>query len=223
VLKLEVSGLTPPERAPAGSLRAGSLVLAVGRGPETGVNAAMGVISSVSGAWRTWRGGRVDQFIRLDVSLYPGSSGGALADAQGRLLGLATSGLSRTAPLAVPVSTIDRVVSELLAKGHIARGYLGLGLQPVLLPDHLKNSLQVSERGGVIALSVEPGGPAERAGIVLGDVLISFDGKPLRDTDDVQAFLEAEFVGRSVRARGVRGGALVELAVIIGERPRRGE
>ena len=223
VLKVDGAGLAAAEFGPAESLRAGNLVLAVGRSEEAGVNAAMGVISNVGGPWRTWRGGRVDQFVRLDLSLYPGSSGGALVDAQGRVLGLATSGLSRSAPLAIPAATIERVAGELLAKGHIARGFLGLGLQPVLLPDHLRSSLALAERSGLIVLSVEPGGPAERAGAVLGDVLLGLDGKPLRDTDDVQAFLEAEFVGKAVQARMVRGGALTEFPITIGERPRRGE
>jgi S1-C subfamily serine protease len=223
VLKTEVADLAALATAPPLSLRAGCLVLAVGRSEEVGVTAAMGVISNVAGTWRTWRGGRVDQFVRLDLSLYPGSSGGALIDLEGRILGLTTSGLSRWAPMAIPVATLERVTTELLAKGHIARGFLGLGLQPVLLPDHLRSSLQLAERAGLIVLCVEPGGPAEGAGVGLGDVLVSLDNRPLRDTDDVQALLEAESVGKAVQARIVRGGALAELSITIGERPRRGE
>src|SRR5579885_885452 len=163
VLKVEGAGLPVPEFA-TGPLAVGSLVLAVGRSPETGANASLGVISSLAGPWRTWRGGRVDRFVRLDLSLYPGSSGSAIIDAQGRALGLATTGLSRSAPLAIPAATVERVLAELLTRGHIARGYLGLGLQPVVLPEHLSSRLNLPERGGVIVLSVEPAGPAECVG-----------------------------------------------------------
>ncbi len=222
VLKVEGAGLPVPEFA-TGPLAVGSLVLAVGRSPETGANASLGVISSLAGPWRTWRGGRVDRFVRLDLSLYPGSSGSAIIDAQGRALGLATTGLSRSAPLAIPAATVERVLAELLTRGHIARGYLGLGLQPVVLPEHLSSRLNLPERGGVIVLSVEPAGPAERAGVVLGDVLVALRGQPVRDTDDVQAFLETEFVGQAVPARILRAGVLTEFPITIGERPRREE
>src|SRR5947199_240659 len=153
--------------------RTGDLALAVGRAPESGVNATMGVISAVSGAWRTWRGGMVDQYIRLDLTLYPGSSGGAVINTLGEVLGIATSGLSRLAGLALPASTVNRIVNELLTKGHISRGYLGLGLQPIALPDGLAKRLKLSGPGGVIVLSVEADGPSERAGLLIGDILVA--------------------------------------------------
>jgi S1-C subfamily serine protease len=202
-------------------LHAGALALALGRSPDSGVNATMGVISAVSGPWRTWRGGMMDQYIRLDLTLYPGSSGGAVVNTQGETLGISTSGLSRIAGLAVPVSTVNRVVDELLTKGHIARGYLGVGLQPIAIPEALGKQLKLSGAGGVIVLSVEPDGPAERAGLLIGDILVALDGKPIEDTDDVQSVLEPGFVGKPVKAAIVRAGALTEAAITIGERPRR--
>ena len=123
----------------------------------------MGVISAVGGAWTTWRGGRIDQYVRLDVSLYPGSSGGAVVDTGGRVIGLATSALSRAAGVAIPAATVDRVAGELLSKGRIARGYLGLGLQPVRLPEHLISKLKLAAGTGLIVLTAEAGGPAESA------------------------------------------------------------
>ena len=204
-------------------VQTGNLILAVGRAPDSGVNATMGVISAVSGSWRTWRGGMLDQYIRLDVTLYPGSSGGVVINTQGEALGIATSGLSRVAGLAVPVSTVNRVVDELLAKGHISRGYLGLGLQPVALPGELSKKLKLPDSSGVIVLSVEPNGPAERAGLMIGDIVVSLNGKPVKDTDDVQSVLEPGFVGKPVAAAMVRGGALAEASITVGERPRRAE
>ena len=204
-------------------VQTGNLILAVGRAPDSGVNATMGVISAVSGSWCTWRGGMLDQYIRLDVTLYPGSSGGVVINTQGEALGIATSGLSRLAGLAVPASTVNRVVDELLAKGHISRGYLGLGLQPIALPADLSKKLKLPNSAGVIVLSVEPDGPADRAGLMIGDILVSLNGKPVKDTDDVQSVLEPGFVGKPVAAALVRGGALAEASITIGERPRRAE
>ena len=149
----------------------------------------------------------MDRYIRLDVTLFPGTSGGAIVDTQGRTLGVGTNGLSRIAGLAVPLSTVNRVVDELLAKGHIARGYLGVGLQPIA--------------SGLIVLSVEPNGPAERAGVLLGDIVTALDGKPVADTDDVQSVLEPEYVGKAIKASVIRGGAPTEVTITIGERPRK--
>ena len=205
------------------SLRAGNVVLAVGRSAETGVNATMGVVSAVYGSWRTWRGGLIDRYIRLDVTLYPGSSGGAVVNAKGQVLGIATSGLSRIAGLAIPNSTVSRAVDELLAKGHVSRGYLGVGLHPVSLPAHLTNQLRLAEPNGLIVVMVEPNGPAERAGLLIGDILLALDGKPIQDTDDVLAALGGEVVGTVVKASILRGGTPAELSIAVGERPRRGE
>lgn len=191
----------------------GNLILAMGRSADTGLNVAMGVVSSVSGPWHTWRGGKVDQFLRLDVGLYPGSTGGAVVDAEGRLLGLATSGLSRTSVIAVPAVTIARVVEELLEKGHVARGYLGLGLQPIPLPE--------PQRGGLIVLSVEPAGPAGRAGLVLGDILVAVGDKSIASVEDLQDALGAGSAGKTVSVSLVRGGQPQQIEITVGERPRR--
>ena len=199
-------------------VRPGAVALIIGRGGESGPNATMGIISAVSGPWRTWRGGMLDLYIRLDATLYPGSSGGAVVDTGGRTLGIATGGLSRLAGLAIPASTVNRVVDELLTKGRISRGYLGVGLQPIALPEAL-----VKHAAGVIVLSVEPNGPAHRAGVFLGDILVALNGKPVKDTDDVQGVLEPDFVGKEVKASLVRGGKLTELSITIGERARRAE
>lgn len=144
-------------------------------------------------------------------------------DVEGRVIGVVTAGLSRTSVLAIPAVTVNRVTGELLSKGHVSRGYLGVGLQPIVLPEHLKTKLNLSGRaaGGVIVLSVEPGGPAADAGLVLGDVLITLNDKPVTDTGDVQESLGSEYVGKQMKATVVRGGELAELTVTIGQRPRR--
>jgi S1-C subfamily serine protease len=210
VLKVEAPGT--PAAAAAEDPAPGHLALALGRSEDSGINATLGIVSAVSGPWRTWRGGRLDRYIRLDLTLYPGSSGGLVLNSAGEALGIATSALSRIAGLAIPAATIDRVVDEVLSRGRVARGYLGVGLQPVELPDHQK---------GLIVLSLEPQGPAAQAGVLIGDVLVSLGGAAVADTDDVQTALEAHGVGRAIEAQVVRGGASRALSITIGERPRR--
>lgn len=210
ILKTGHPGQTPPtltaEPVP------GHIALTIGRSQDSGVNATMGIVSALGPAWRTWRGGRLDRYLRLDLTLYPGSSGGLVVNSAGEALGIATSALSRIAGVAIPASTVNRVVDELLARGRVRRGYLGVGLQPVELPDHHK---------GLIVLSLEPEGGAAKAGVLIGDVLLSLAGRPVADTDDIQAALETRAVGDSIEAEIVRGGAARKIDITIGERPGR--
>jgi S1-C subfamily serine protease len=110
------------------------------------------------------------------------------------------------------------VVDQLLEKGRIARGYLGLGMQPVRLPESLTSTLNLSSVGGVIVVNVEPNGPADRAGVLLGDVLVALNGKAVSDTGDIQAMLGSQSVGETLNAQIVRGGVLVDVAIAVGER-----
>lgn len=199
----------------------GNLLLAIGRSEDTGVNAALGIASAIGPAWRTWRGGRLDRYIRLDLTLFPGTSGGAVVNEEGHAIGIATSLLSRIAGVAIPASTINRVVDEILHRGRVARGYLGVGLQPVELPAHLKNYQGRKSAHGLIVLTLEPGGPAERAGVLIGDILVALEGQAVNNTDDIQAVLETRTVGTVVNASMFRGGEPRDVAITIGERPRR--
>jgi S1-C subfamily serine protease len=210
VLKTDHPGSVPAIAAAAPV--PGALALTIGRSADSGVNATMGIVSAVSGPWRTWRGGRLDAYIRLDLTLYPGSSGGLVVNTAGEAIGIATSALSRIAGVAIPASTIDRVVNEILARGRVRRGYLGVGLQPVELPDHHK---------GLIVLSLEPEGPAGKAGVLIGDVLLSLGGRKVADTEDIQTALEGTQVGGPIAAEVLRGGAAKTITITVGERPRR--
>lgn len=202
------------------SLRVGHMVLGIGRDKEGSLSASMGVVSALGGAWRSWCGGLIDQFVRLDLRLYPSLDGGALVDATGHIVGINTSG-ARGMVLAIPVSTVNAVVAQLLTKGRIERGYLGLGMQPVLIPNSLCRALALSETSGVLVINVEPDGPADLAGMLIGDVLVAINDRPITDTGDVQALLGAEQVGQIINVRVIRGGKLVDVAVTIGDRPRR--
>ena len=214
--------LKPAAIGQADAIKVGHLVLAVGRVSQQGVSASFGAVSAAGGAWRTWRGGEIDHFLRLDTAIHLGFSGGALVDTQGSVLGINTSALSRGGGITIPASTVNRVADALLEKGTISRGYLGVGMHPVVLPDSLQKALNLPAPSGLIMLSVEPDGPAGRAGLLIGDVLVALDEVPTRDTDDVQGMLGAERVGQKVKAHVVRGGARTELEVIVGERPQRG-
>lgn len=215
------SGTTPATLADSEALRVGHMVLAVGR-PGDQITASFGAVSAAGGAWRTWGGGVVDRFLRLDLAIYDGFSGGALVDAEGRVSGVNSSGLVRGGAVALPVSTVNRVVDQLLAKGRIARGYVGLGMQPVRLPDALVRRLSLASGAGAIVLGVEPGGPGDAAGVLVGDVLVELDGAAVHDTSDVLAALGTDTVGRTLGARFVRGGELTEVRITVAERPRGG-
>jgi len=153
------------------------------------------------------------------MGIYDGFSGSPLVDTQGKVIGINTSGLSRGGGLTIPASTVDRVIEELLTRGHIARPYIGVGMQPVSLTEQTKARLNLTQTGGVIILSVEPEGPADKAGLLIGDVMVALDDKPVADTDDVQRALGPKHAGETMGATVVRGGELFQAHVTLGERP----
>jgi len=216
VLRVEESGRPAAELGDSSALRAGHLALAVGYGPR----ASWGVISATGGPWRTWRGGDVDRLLRVDLVLYPGFSGGPLVDASGAVVGVVTSGLSRQLELAVPATTVSRVVDELVSRGRVSRGYLGVGLQPVALTEAFKR-LAPGAGLGLMIVSLEPEGPAARAGLLLGDVLTALEGTPLHDPGDVTVAIAGRPVGSAVRVSLIRAGSPLDVSVTVGERPSR--
>ena len=194
---------------PDASVKPGNLVLALGRRGKDGISASFGVLSAISGAWRTWRGGQIERFIRPDVNVYIGFSGGALVDVEGHVIGLNTTGLTRGTGITLPASTVSRVTDELLSRGRVRRGFLGVGLHPVQLPDSSK---------GLIVLSLEPNGAALKAGVFVGDILLTLDGEPVNDTDDVQSHLGGDQVGKTVVAEVLRGGSRLKIGIVPAER-----
>ena len=221
VLKLDGVDLDPVEAGDAHSLKPGHLALAVARTDELGISTDFGVIGSTGGAWRTWRGGQLDAFVRLDGGLRPGFSGAALADMHGQVVGICTSALMRGPGMVIPGVTVDRVSDELLAKGRISRGYLGVGTQQVRLPDAWVSKMNVSFSSGLLISSLAAGGPAEQAGVLIGDVLIELDGKPCRDMDDLYAALGSTSIGQQLQIALIRGGERQASSVTVGERPQR--
>jgi len=193
-------------------------VIALGR-PGPSVTASWGVVSRVDGPWRTWHGAEIDSLLRLDLAIYDGFSGGPLIDAAGRVLGINTSALARGVPVTIPVATVERTVSELLERGSIRRAYLGIGTQPVRVPESLARKLELKSDVALLIVSLESGGPADRDGLLLGDVLLELDGAAVNDPTDVLAKLGGDRVGRPIAARVIRGGQVKTLQLTPGERP----
>jgi len=219
VLRLADGADAPAAAAATDTPRVGQLALALGR-PGTSVTASLGIVSAVGGEWRTWQGGTIDRFVRLDLAVYDGFSGGALVDAGGRVVGINTSGLARATALTVPSSTVSRVVAQLLARGHVARGWLGIATQPVRLPPALRQTLGTEAELGLVVVNVEPDSPAERGGVLIGDILVALDGRAVSDPGDVLATLGGDRIGQPVALQVARGGRAERLAVTVGERPR---
>jgi S1-C subfamily serine protease len=218
VLRFQPDGL-PTAASASASLRAGEAIFAVGSHDGTPL-AAFGIVALASGAWRSSRGGTIDNFIRLDLALNPVGEGGALIDAQGRVLGMTVLGPRRRA-LAIPTSTIERAIDQLLARGHVFRAYLGAGLRP-LRGERRQDSAAASSSGrGVLVVDVDPEGPSKRAGLLLGDLITSWNSKPIERVRDVVHLLGPESIGSTVDLSLIRGGASATLQVILGERPVR--
>lgn len=219
LLKCDEATTAPAAFADTATLQPGQLALVVGRTRASGPVAALGVVSLVAKERSFWGGGTIAPYVRLDVALQRISVGGAVINASGEVAGVVTPKFAPAGALAVPVATINRVVDALLAKGHIPRGYLGVGLQPIRLPENLRESLHRREKTAVIVLEVEPEGPAHKAGVVIGDILIAIDGKPVMRLEDVHTHLHGERIGTSVNAEFLRGGVRREAKIQIVERP----
>jgi S1-C subfamily serine protease len=219
---LRVEGLAvPPAHIAAGAApRVGDLTLVIGRSPNSGPNASLGIISAVSGPWRTWRGGNLDSYIRLGAAVFAGSSGGAVVDHRGAVTGIATSALSRVAGLAIPASTVNRVVDQILTQGSVPQAYLGVGLQPVPMPASFRSRFSLRTTQGVMVLDVEQGGPADRGGILVGDIVFEIEGKDASSIEDVQTLIGAQKAGKPAQLKLIRGGELKEITLTVGQRTR---
>jgi S1-C subfamily serine protease len=218
VLKYTEVGNRAIESGDVSAVKPGSLTLIVGRTRASGRVAALGVVSLVAGERRTWTGSSLAPYIRLDAALQPTAVGGAVVDVHGKIIGLASPRFARFGAVVIPAATVNRVAETLQKKGRIPRGYLGVALQPVRLPEQLRQSLQYEEKTAAIILEVEPEGPAHKAGIVIGDILVTLAGQPIARPENVQSHLHAENIGKSLNARIVRGGAVRDVSILVGDR-----
>lgn len=210
----------PAVLADESQARVGEIVLSVGRRVGDGLAATYGILSAVGGSWRTAQGARIDRWLRLDLNPFPGFSGGPVVNVRGEVLGMATSGPRRTAAV-LPSTTVSRVVNQLLQKGRIARGYIGVGLQPVAFPESATQSLGLTSPSGLLIVMIEPGGPAAQAGVVLGDILVRADGAVLKGAHSLQPSLDGDRIGQAVELEFVRAGQIHKASVVVAERPER--
>ncbi len=217
---LRVRGL--PLAAPAwvepDGLEPGHLLVSLSR-PGRALRFGLGAVARAAEGWRSPAGGRIERYLEADLPLHPGFSGALVLDLSGRPLGLATAGLGHGAPLVLPAATLRRVAGALLAHGTVRRGFLGVATIPARLPERLAGEL--GQAGALLVTAVEPGSPADRAGVLLGDALAALDGRALSHPGDLLPLLEEERIGAAVSVRLVRAGEVRDLALTVGARPRR--
>lgn len=222
VIRLDEGGsLKPVELGDSSTLKVGQWVLAVGRSGRGELAASLGIVARLGGEWSTWRGAGLEQLIRPDVTLYAGQSGSALVTSGGKVAGMNTMALARSAAITVPAASVTRVAEELLVRGYLARPYLGVAAQPVDLPAELRSKLPEAGEGGLLVTHVEPDGPAAQAGLMLGDVLVRFNGRPVDDIERLHEELSKLRAGAEASLDLVRGGVLATAKVKVGELPPR--
>jgi len=216
---LRVAGELPePLRlATGGAAHVGQMVLALGRSDE-GVVASLGMVSTAGGPWQSRRGGQIDRLIRLDMRLGARAEGGVVLDGEGAPMGMALLG-PRRRPLVIPAATIERVAPKLLADGRIPRGYLGVGLHPIRLDEALAAVHGLSDRRASMVMSVDPEGPARRAGVLVGDVIVGLNGEPVPGLRSLLGRLTPESVGAVAELKLLRAGQIATAKVGITARP----
>ena len=214
VFRLETAlpGLLP---APAAAPRVGSLALMLGANEAGAATARLAMVHSVGPAWHSMAGGEIEALIRLDARL-GADEGGPVLDPSGGLLGMSTAGPRRRV-LVIPAATIARVVGPLLKTGRIPRGWLGVGLQPVSVSDNLRET--AGQARGAMVLSLVPGAPAEQAGVMAGDILLTIDDFAFGQNRRLTTVLRAERIGQAAEVRLLRAGAPKTVSVTIAARP----
>jgi S1-C subfamily serine protease len=215
---LRVAGLDTPPIALAGApARVGHLALAVARSWSNVVTASAGIVSVIGGPLPTGRRRAIDEVIRTTAPMHDGFAGGAFLDTSGGLLGIATAAAIRGSGVVIPASIAWKTAATVLEHGSLKRGYLGIAGQPVTLPDTQRGANGPTD--GLLIVGVTSGSPASAAGVLVGDVILAFDGHPVESPEDLLDLLAGDRVGRQLTIHALRGGAAIDLAVIVGERP----
>ena len=207
-----------PAWSPAAEPRPGAVVLALAADETCGNAVRLGVVRAVGPSWHSRAGGRIDRRIWLDMQLGNSEEGGPVIDAEGGLLGISTLGPRRRV-LVIPTATVERVVEPLLSQGRIARGWLGLAVQPVLVPE--MPGQETSQRQGLMVVGVTRDGPAAQAGVLMGDILLAIDETAVPGMARLAEVLGPEAVGKQVQMRLIRAGNIQSITATVGERPSR--
>ena len=204
------------------ALKTGALAAVVGRTLDVGLSASVGILGAVGGSRRSWRGGELGHFIRLDVNLYPSQAGAAVVSATGGFVGMATAAILRHSALAVPMGTLNSIAKELLTQGGIRQGYLGVGLQPVAIPEHLQSKSPLAGESGLMIVSIEPGTGADKAGLQLGDILLATGNTRLTQVDSLMSALRFPLKDEKLQLTILRAGEVSSVEVGISIRIGKG-
>lgn len=215
VLRSEAWTLPAIDRSSAPP-RVGQLAVAFGRTWSAALVASAGIVSAIGGPLRTGRGRSVEQVLRADVRVHPFGAGGPLVDASGRALGIATGAFMRGLPLFVPASIAWRVGEAIEAHGGVKRGYLGISAQPVQLGERQRAGR--AQGVGLLVIAVAADSPAEQGGLLVGDILVGFDGQPIEDHEVLLSLLSGDRVGKLLPLEILRAGALQAVQVTVGSR-----
>jgi S1-C subfamily serine protease len=218
LLRLEKAAATPAEKAD--DPRPGQLALALGRPTTEGVQASLGIVSAVGGPARTRRGGMLEGYIRTDAIPYPGFSGGPLIDADGKVLGINTSGLGHGNSITIPAELAWKIAASLAEHGSIKRGFLGVRSQPVEIPAKAQKTLGREQETGLLLVGIEPDSPAVEAGLMVSDILVGFNGLPVETPDELLSLLAGDVVGSPTPVEVLRGGKPKTIKVTVAERPK---
>lgn len=220
LLRIDAShGLPSAVQGDAATLKPGHLVMAVARLDASGPRVSFGAVSAVGGPWRTWKGGEYSRRVQSGLQLYPGFGGSPLVDAVGRVHGINSGGLSQQFATTIPADTVERVFAQLLATGHVARGWLGAAMQSVRL-SATQHGGDSTRDVGLLIVGVADGGPAATGGLQVGDIVLAMDGRDVREPHEVLDALGMSAPGHTAAFDVLRGGVRTTVHVVVGERPR---
>ena len=205
-----------PVAVAATPARIGHLALAVARSWSNAVTASAGIVSVIGGPLPTGRGRSIDEVIRTTAPMHEGFAGGAFVDTEGGLVGVATAAAIRGLGVVIPAIIAWKAAAALVEHGRLKRGFLGLAGQPVRGPERQRAG---GREQALLVVGVTADGPAERAGVLVGDILLDFDGRPVESPEDLLGLLVGDRVGRSVTMKALRAGEAHEFAITVGERP----
>jgi S1-C subfamily serine protease len=216
VLRTADLGVTP---APVGQTRprVGNIVVALARSWSNAITASTGIVAIIGGPLRTGRRRSIDEVIRTTAPMHDGFAGGPLIDTSGRVIGISTASEIRGLGVVIPASIAWASAAGVLQHGSPGRGFLGLAGQQVRLTE--RQAKDVSRERGLLILGVTGGSPADQASVLVGDILLDFDGRAIESPEELLDLLSGDRVGRSITARLLRGGSVQELAVTVGKRP----